>query len=161
MAEDSASLELARHLMAEEAMASYQHHVQLLQHVDDADYRAIRDALQEDEQHELAEAVDEGSISYDGLLELGEQIGDVKSERWAMVAQNEIDKLETLMAKALPATDDDSTVKCLICQCEYEPTETLRRLPCGHCFHQSCVDQWLSEKDVCPYCRKPITDAGM
>ena len=32
-------------------------------------------------------------------------------------------------------------------------------LPCGHQFHRSCCEDWISMKQrnaVCPYCREPL-----
>ena len=43
-----------------------------------------------------AEDGEEVEMSYDAMLRLGEEIGDVKQERWALVAQQHIDKIPTL-----------------------------------------------------------------
>ena len=112
---------------------------------------------------ELSEAGDaeEGSaeMSYETMLQLGERIGDVKTERWKMVAASVIAKLPTgkfsaaaLSSKTALGTNNDSEMKCLVCQCEYEEGEDVRTVPCGHVFHRDCVDEWLGRKDVCPYC---------
>ena len=168
--EEDESLELARRLMAEEAMASYQGSFQLLREsanqLSQEDYDALQNALEEEQHEQVAEFEDEqGELSYDALLQLGERIGDVKAERWAFMAENEIEKLPCFqfvrvsLEKGILEEDgetDDSELKCLVCQCEYDETELLRRLPCGHCFHADCVGQWLKEKDVCPYCRQCI-----
>jgi len=42
---------------------------------------------------------------------------------------------------------------CAICLSCFVQEEALRILPCGHCFHQDCVDQWLLKTCVCPLCR--------
>jgi hypothetical protein len=170
--EEEASMELARQMMAEEAMASYHHHFQLVRdsaELSQEDREALQAALAEDEreaQEEHAEEIEqdeEGNMSYETMLQLGERIGNVKSERWTMVAQKHIAKLPVFtfqnaasMQKADGKEDNDSDLKCLVCQCDYEQDEGLRRLPCGHCFHTDCVDQWLTEKDFCPYCRQTI-----
>lgn len=171
--DEDESLALARRLMAEEAMASYEYHFSLMRQSteflsaeDLAAYNAIMAEDQEGTvpQDDWAELEDnEGNVSYETLLHLGELIGDVKTERWTMHAQRVIEKmpsfqfrLTTLHQSRMRA--DDSESKCLVCQCEYEDGEQLRRLPCGHCFHMSCVDQWLRTKDVCPYCRQPVLD---
>jgi len=50
------------------------------------------DELAEDEDAEG----DSAELSYDALLRLGEQIGNVKEERWALGAQEQINRLPTL-----------------------------------------------------------------
>jgi hypothetical protein len=167
--EEAESLELARRLMAEEAMNSYHQHVQLLRESADQlsqeDYNALQSALEEEEHEQVAALENEdGALSYETMLELGERIGDVKTERWAMIAEQEINKLPVFPFDpcSLSASEeqdaDDSERKCLVCQCEYEKDEHLRRLPCNHCFHTDCVDQWLSSKEVCPYCRQSVRE---
>ena len=41
---------------------------------------------------------------------------------------------------------------CSICLCEYEPNEKLCELPCGHLYHQECIDSWTSNHTKCPLC---------
>jgi len=172
--EEEQSAELARRLMAEEAMASYQSSFQFLREqsgdLSQEDYDALQQALEEEQADQVADLEDEqGALSYDAMLTLGERIGDVKTERWTLISHKEIEKLPifqfdpSLLTMEGDETKkngiDDSEVKCLICQCEYEQGEDLRRLPCGHCFHSDCVGHWLKEKDVCPYCRQCIVAA--
>jgi hypothetical protein len=170
--EEEESIELARQMMAEEAMASYHHHFQLVRdsaELSQEDREALQAALAEDEREAQEEhgadieQDEEGNMSYETMLQLGERIGDVKSERWKHIAQKHIAKLPvfsfqnaTSMQKDDGKEDNDSDLKCLVCQCDYEKDEGLRRLPCGHCFHTDCVDQWLTTKDFCPYCRQTI-----
>jgi len=50
---------------------------------------------------------------------------------------------------------------CSICLCEFEPTawenpefyiaQQLRALSCGHLFHTTCIEQWLTVKRACPF----------
>lgn len=165
--EEQESIELARQLMAEEAMAVYHNSVQYLrdsaEHLSREDFEALQAALAEEERDQAAEQVahledDEGNLSYDTLLQIGDRIGDVKSERWAMESASHINQLpvQVFIEGQLGPDADDSEHKCLVCQCEYEEGDELRRLPCSHCFHRGCVDQWLKSKDVCPYCRVSI-----
>ncbi|CAL1172451.1 unnamed protein product [Cladocopium goreaui] len=42
---------------------------------------------------------------------------------------------------------------CSICLSDFEESAMLRRLPCGHAFHQSCSESWLSRVGSCPLCR--------
>ena len=60
-------------------------------------------------------------LSYEGMLALGERIGDVKTERWKMRAQGVIDILPKIVyGEGVKLDDNDSSAKCLVCQCEYE-----------------------------------------
>jgi hypothetical protein len=172
--EEEESIELARQMMAEEAMANYHQHFQLVRESADLsqeDREALEAALAEDEREAQEdegadiEQDEDGNMSYETMLQLGERIGDVKSERWTMVAQKHIAKLPVFTfqnassMKADGKEENDSDLKCLVCQCEYEQDESLRRLPCGHCFHTDCVDQWLKTKDFCLYCRQTIVSS--
>ena len=54
----------------------------------------------------------------------------------------------------------DNTV-CIICQSPLlcvddileEGTGHLYKLPCSHCFHEHCAQQWLRDHSSCPVCR--------
>ncbi|VEU37936.1 unnamed protein product [Pseudo-nitzschia multistriata] len=171
--EEQESLELARALMAEEAMASYTQSLDYLTNnqdqFSDEDLAALQAVMNEEQhQHELeinadAEAAidgDDNGDSYEFMLRLGERMGDVKSERWAQVAQKKIDGLPIVVFDPENCSNkkdaNDCDIKCLVCQEEYCKAERLRKLPCGHCFHVECIDQWLLSKDFCPYCRTTL-----
>lgn len=43
----------------------------------------------------------------------------------------------------------ESSVLCVVCQCEFEGSEVLKLLPsCGHVYHVECIDQWLASSKV-------------
>eukprot|EP01062_Namystynia_karyoxenos_P006844 TRINITY_DN12393_c0_g1_i1.p1 TRINITY_DN12393_c0_g1~~TRINITY_DN12393_c0_g1_i1.p1 ORF type:complete len:377 (+),score=77.75 TRINITY_DN12393_c0_g1_i1:133-1263(+) len=47
---------------------------------------------------------------------------------------------------------------CPICLDNFKVGEsTLITLPCGHFFHQGCIDTWLRRKATCPSCQKQLT----
>ncbi|GKY95168.1 hypothetical protein MPSEU_000480300 [Mayamaea pseudoterrestris] len=161
--EEEESIELARQLMAEEAMASYHQHVNSLRLASDSGQMSPEEAaiwqiaMQEEERDLVVAEEAANELSYDALLQLSERIGDVRTERWTMISTKEIEKLTICTFDSTTCTAaDDSQHKCLVCQSEYAEGEKLRRLPCSHTFHQGCVDVWLSSKDVCPYCRMSI-----
>ena len=184
----ASSLELARQLMAEEALASYSMSASYLR--DNAadfspeDLAALQAAMMDEDPRAPARRQADGDgdedggddggdggddggdddddgggsreLSYETMLQLGERIGDVKSERWALVASAEIAKLPTFAFDPVKAVMNDSDAKCLVCQTQYEEGETLMQLPCRHVFHDECVEGWLLRKDCCPYCRSLI-----
>ncbi|KAL3929348.1 MAG: hypothetical protein SGBAC_012248 [Bacillariaceae sp.] len=167
--EEEESIALARALMAEEAMSvTLQMSNDYLRNNRDQfsaeDLAALEAAMEEDEMeaqeaHGVVEQED-GTLSYDLMLRLGDALGDVKTERWQQVAQGKISQLPAFKfdpTKARGFDENDCRVKCLVCQFSYEEGEELRQLPCSHCFHSECVDQWLQSKDCCPYCRTTIT----
>ncbi|GAB4832129.1 hypothetical protein Ancab_006148 [Ancistrocladus abbreviatus] len=52
---------------------------------------------------------------------------------------------------------------CSICLGDYRPKEVIRCMPdCNHCFHSSCIDQWLRMSPTCPLCRSsPAPSVGV
>ncbi|KAG5859868.1 E3 ubiquitin-protein ligase [Encephalitozoon hellem] len=64
-------------------------------------------------------------------------------------------KLQEVMYKDQSDVSDD-TYHCAICFDNYIPGIKLKLLPCGHHFHQECIDEWLDLKDTCPLCKRNI-----
>ena len=157
------SVALARMLMAQEAMESYgalsaDYLRYNANQYSQEDLEAFQAVLQDEENEEVEEESSE-DMGYEMMLRIGEAIGDVKQERWTMVAKDHIAKLPTYKfdpetVKGLDA--NDSRCKCLVCQFPYEEKEELRELPCKHCFHTECIDTWLADNSTCAYCRQPI-----
>ena len=57
-----------------------------------------------------------------------------------------------------------NNLDCIICQMplldegEEEDMSCLYKLPCSHCFHKKCVEQWLHNNSTCPACRLDLTN---
>ncbi|CAD8078609.1 unnamed protein product [Paramecium primaurelia] len=46
---------------------------------------------------------------------------------------------------------------CPICLCQLEQMEIIVQLPkCNHYFHDTCIDEWLNAKPLCPSCRNNV-----
>lgn len=59
----------------------------------------------------------------------------------------------TTPSDLIPNTADDK-LSCCICTEDFDPTESVRVLPCRHFFHPACVDPWLlNVRGTCPMCR--------
>eukprot|EP01132_Coremiostelium_polycephalum_P001255 gene1255-1583_t len=54
---------------------------------------------------------------------------------------------------------------CSICLLDFEVDEKTKdkglaphRLPCSHCFHKTCAQDWFKKNSSCPYCRKEFSN---
>lgn len=52
--------------------------------------------------------------------------------------------------------DEEEEDVCTVCLSNYEPGESLRKLPCNHVFHPDCIYKWLDINKKCPMCREDI-----
>ena len=43
--------------------------------------------------------------------------------------------------------------ECSICLMAYQAGKELSELPCGHCFHEECLRNWVIRVGNCPTCR--------
>ncbi|XP_005107733.1 RING finger protein 11 [Aplysia californica] len=63
----------------------------------------------------------------------------------------------------LPTGKYDGTNKkakeCVICMNEFVFGDELRYLPCMHCYHRECIDDWLMRSFTCPSCMEPVDAA--
>lgn len=121
----------------------------------DSESMALAEKLLAEDRRLHAIEVSDEELSYEACLEIGEALGDVKTEEWTKRAEEEINKLEIEVYDRQAACEH----KCLVCLQQYESSDVLRSLPCGHSFHICCVDQWLMRTNACPCCRKPIDES--
>lgn len=46
---------------------------------------------------------------------------------------------------------------CCICLETFAAGNSVRRLPCRHLFHATCIDEWLTtSSDICPECNQQV-----
>ena len=88
------------------------------------------------------------NMSYEELLALEERMGNVSKG----LTKEKIDKLPREKFFKNKFSDD----KCIICQYEFKNSEKLIVLPCKHCFHPDCIEEWLKNQKVCPYCKVEV-----
>jgi hypothetical protein len=82
-------------------------------------------------------------MSYEQLLELGEQIGAVS----VGLSSKQFAGLEEEVSEATQST-------CSICQTDIEVGHKFKRLPlCPHLHHTDCIRQWFEHKNACPVCK--------
>eukprot|EP01130_Rhizamoeba_saxonica_P010325 TRINITY_DN4226_c1_g1_i4.p1 TRINITY_DN4226_c1_g1~~TRINITY_DN4226_c1_g1_i4.p1 ORF type:complete len:377 (-),score=73.78 TRINITY_DN4226_c1_g1_i4:898-2028(-) len=89
-------------------------------------------------------------MTMDEIEELQKRVGNAESiserAKFALIENLPIRKTE----------DEDHSEMCLICQGEYELRETIKCLPCGHNYHDVCIDPWLRGHNTCPLCKYQI-----
>ncbi|XP_075092036.1 putative E3 ubiquitin-protein ligase ZFP1 isoform X1 [Nicotiana tabacum] len=116
--------------------------------------------------HEVGDAVDQhrdmrldiDHMSYEELLALGEQIGDVTTglSEEAIVSNLKTRiflSSETPCALESATCLDHETDFCVICQTDYGDQEKIGILECRHECHEECVKKWLVVKNTCPICK--------
>ncbi|KAL6845320.1 hypothetical protein ACP4OV_024815 [Aristida adscensionis] len=121
--------------------------------------------------YEVSNVVDEhrdmrldiDSMTYEELLALEEQIGDVNT---GLTKSHIVDKLRTsLYVPGMSSMSNQSSRSsqendaCIICQEEYQLKDCIGTLDCGHRFHAECVKQWLMVKNLCPICKTTALSA--
>ena len=61
----------------------------------------------------------------------------------------------TIIKDAPKANEDEP--HCLICLSNFQVDEKVSALPCCHCFHTKCLDEWIVRNARCPICKFEIT----
>ncbi|OMO74097.1 Zinc finger, RING-type [Corchorus capsularis] len=94
--------------------------------------------------------LDVDNMSYEELLALEEQIGDVNTG----LSEETIMKLMKQQKYSSTTTESPQDLEpCCICQEEYADGDDTGALDCGHNFHINCIKQWLMLKNLCPICK--------
>ncbi|RLN54117.1 hypothetical protein BBJ28_00024892 [Nothophytophthora sp. Chile5] len=165
--DDEASVALARYLQQQENIAAYEEYEARLRETAEREYdqrlllssaSAMSDVMGGQRQ------VDPDNMTYEELLQLGEEVGDVKKERWRQVAVHVLSRLPThrwtrdhgediayvffyssslrLRLTAVVSTNERvrdgrlRTCSCIICQYNFVPNDRALTLPCAHVFHE-------------------------
>ncbi|CAG9332608.1 unnamed protein product [Blepharisma stoltei] len=81
---------------------------------------------------------DPDNMTYEQLLELGEQIGTVN----VGLSNEEIEGIKVV---------ENANGCCSICQNDFI-REDVKELRCGHQYHIECISKWLIKKKKCPMC---------
>lgn len=83
---------------------------------------------------------------YDVLLQLDDR-----------VSKKTIDETTLNKFKKEAVREADITQRCTICQENYIEEQFQKILPCGHRFHDTCIDEWLSTASLnCPIDGLPV-----
>jgi len=84
---------------------------------------------------------------------------DSSSSRGRGLSTVDMDRLGRFLFSNSPEDQHNLTsTSCAICLSPFEMGELLVNLPCDnrHCFHDSCIRQWLERQNSCPLCQKSV-----
>mmetsp|Transcript_3162 Transcript_3162/g.7120 ORF Transcript_3162/g.7120 Transcript_3162/m.7120 type:complete len:146 (+) Transcript_3162:126-563(+) len=87
-------------------------------------------------------------VTEDGTLVMGDL------DRALGCPEEVINSLPTKVVKDLGTIGNQSS--CVVCQCDFEVQDTIKTLPCGHIFHNDCINQWLAVSRCCPLCEQSV-----
>ncbi|KAE9034301.1 hypothetical protein PR003_g1408 [Phytophthora rubi] len=154
--DEEASLALARYLQQQENIAAYdEYQARLRRESAEREYNQrsfmpnssfLSDLVGHQRQ------IDPDNMTYEELLRLGEEVGDVKKERWQRMAVQVLSSLPTHRW-----TRGQGEETCIICQYNFVPDDRAMTLPCAHVFHEDCVGGWIHENNSCPLCKREIS----
>ena len=85
---------------------------------------------------------------------------DDYAPREAGAGDDALARMPTRVFSAPDARSSAETPTCAVCMCDAEAGDTLRRLPCGHEFHKTCVDRWLAGHRTCPMCKSDVVEGA-
>jgi hypothetical protein len=96
----------------------------------------------------------EGSLdmSYEELLELQENLGEVKQRGMDDGSISRLPRVQYAVGME---------VGCVVCMTDFALDESLIRLPCMHHFHQDCAGRWLRVRASCPVCREMVPNPAI
>ena len=57
----------------------------------------------------------------------------------------------------VPSLTETAGKECPVCQEELKTEGKMRRMPCGHMYHEECLTRWLQLHNSCPVCRAAIS----
>eukprot|EP00928_Gymnodinium_smaydae_P071161 TRINITY_DN54827_c0_g1_i1.p2 TRINITY_DN54827_c0_g1~~TRINITY_DN54827_c0_g1_i1.p2 ORF type:complete len:147 (+),score=30.06 TRINITY_DN54827_c0_g1_i1:71-511(+) len=68
--------------------------------------------------------------------------------------------IQALPTRTLQRAEDAGEQRtCWICQDDFAARDVVRTLPCGHVYHQGCIDQWLRVSKNCAVCERCVEAA--
>ncbi|KAG2316876.1 hypothetical protein Bca4012_067779 [Brassica carinata] len=98
-----------------------------------------------------ADYVDDGA-GYETLLQnLAEGDGGGGRRGAPPAAKSAVEALETFEVGG--SCDKMIILVCAVCKDAMVNGETVKKLPCGHCYHGNCILPWLGTRNSCPVCR--------
>jgi len=116
--------------------------------------------------------MEESEMTYDRLLALDESVNrrltvaekskettpealfkSLRTMAYRSKKKSRTKKQEITKDKQEKVKEEEEEDECAICLEEFKHRETLKRFPCGHCFHSKCAKEMLKFDTRCALCR--------
>ena len=106
-------------------------------------------------------SLDKKDLKRDENLDVKMDVDNILKNRGNLDSKNKdvqyiLNYIPFTVIKDAPKSLDDEP-RCLICLCDFEVGEKVSALPCCHCFHTKCLDEWIVRNAKCPICKFEIT----
>ena len=106
-------------------------------------------------------SLDRKDIKRDENLDVKMDVDNILKSRGNLDSKNKdvqyiLNYIPFTVIKDAPKSLNDEP-RCLICLCDFEVGEKVSALPCCHCFHTKCLDEWIVRNAKCPICKFEIT----
>jgi Ring finger domain len=72
--------------------------------------------------------------------------------------KNSLNSIKKIKFQKVPNLKEEEEEKCPVCLLEFEDQEQVKQLPCGHLFHEGCIDSWLVRNSKCPICKRDVKE---
>ncbi|XP_074278879.1 E3 ubiquitin-protein ligase MBR2-like [Silene latifolia] len=102
--------------------------------------------------------VDVDQMSYEELLALGDEIGNVRTGLREEIIMAHLRQRNYEVCTGEPS-EPSASETCPICREVYIAGESIGTLDCNHEFHTDCIKMWLTIKNECPVCKMKGLDA--
>jgi len=110
----------------------------------------LEDQRLENQINEICPNPDE--MTYEQLIQLQENIGFVSKG----LSETQINEIPSVKFTKNNKLKNNFSSNCTVCQEDFDESEMINKLRCGHEFHKSCVKEWLSGNNVCPNCKLEV-----
>lgn len=67
------------------------------------------------------------------------------------------EKIEEIPNVEITQEQVDMKLQCSVCWEDFKLSESVRKLPCLHVYHENCIVPWLQLHGTCPICRKSLS----
>ena len=121
-----------------------------------SEFRRHHDDSDDSDGSSVDSSTDDPDSALDALVVLLVLLQQQPGPSTPLTDMSDIERVTKTEVVSAAWVSEQHDAACTICLCDVEAGSFVRHLPCGHTFHQKCVDAWLTSQQwtVCPNCRR-------